>query len=57
MIPKAFIAAWRAQAPWSSDAYVEQDLILSRAIIEIFSDAFLRSVWHFAAERRCRSCI
>jgi predicted nucleotidyltransferase component of viral defense system len=42
MIPKAFIAAWRTQAPWSSDAYVEQDLILSRAIIEIFSDPFLR---------------
>lgn len=42
MISKAFITAWRAKAPWSSDAYVEQDLILSRAIIEIFSDPFLR---------------
>ncbi len=42
MIPKPYIAAWRAHAPWSSDAYVEQDLILSRAAIEIFSDSFLR---------------
>ncbi len=30
-----------SQAPWSSDAYVEQDLILSRAIVEIFSYPFL----------------
>jgi predicted nucleotidyltransferase component of viral defense system len=42
MIPGTSIIAWRAQAPWSSDAYVEQDLVLSRAIIEIFSDPFLR---------------
>jgi predicted nucleotidyltransferase component of viral defense system len=42
MIPKPYIVAWRVRAPWSSDAYVEQDLILSRAIIEIFSDPFLR---------------
>jgi len=42
MIPKPYIVAWRARAPWSSDAYVEQDLILARAVIEIFSDPFLR---------------
>src|SRR5438309_10068960 len=42
MIPKPYIAAWRVQAPWSSDGYVEQDLVLSRAIVEIFSDSFLR---------------
>lgn len=47
MIPKAFMAAWRAQTPWSSDAYVGQDLILSRAIIEIFSDPFLRECLAF----------
>ena len=32
MIPRAQITAWRAIAPWSTDAQVEQDLILSRAI-------------------------
>jgi hypothetical protein len=26
MIPKAFITEWRDQAPWSQDAWVEQDL-------------------------------
>jgi predicted nucleotidyltransferase component of viral defense system len=36
MIPQANITAWRAVAPWIDDAQVEQDLILSRALIEIF---------------------
>ncbi|MGH8681873.1 MAG: nucleotidyl transferase AbiEii/AbiGii toxin family protein [Burkholderiales bacterium] len=38
MIPRAHVTAWRAKAPWSSDAQVEQDLVLSRAIVELFSD-------------------
>ena len=37
MIPQANITAWRAQAPWADDAQVEQDLVLSRAVIELFS--------------------
>ena len=41
MIPRAHITAWRAQAPWSTDAQVEQDLIISRAIVEVFSDPLL----------------
>lgn len=41
MIPQANIIAWRSQAPWPTDAQVEQDLVLSRALIEIFSDSFL----------------
>ena len=48
MIPKPYIAAWRAHAPWSSDAYVEQDLILSRAAIEIFSDSFFSRAPRFS---------
>lgn len=43
MIPRAHITSWRAVAPWSTDAQVEQDLILSRALIEIFSSAPLAS--------------
>ena len=38
MIPRADIAAWRAVAPWSGDPQVEQDLVLSRAIVELFSE-------------------
>ncbi|MCH7533657.1 MAG: nucleotidyl transferase AbiEii/AbiGii toxin family protein [Gemmatimonadetes bacterium] len=36
MIPKAFITEWRSRAPWSQDAWVEQDLVISRALVEIF---------------------
>ena len=41
MIPQADIVAWRRVAPWPDDAMVEQDLVLSRAVVEIFSDAAL----------------
>ena len=37
MIPDAYITEWRAAAPWLDDAQVEQDLVLSRAVIELFS--------------------
>jgi predicted nucleotidyltransferase component of viral defense system len=37
MIPQANITAWRASAPWPDDAQVEQDLVLSRAVVELFS--------------------
>lgn len=37
MIPRAFIQEWRQRAPWSQDAQLEQDLIICRALVEIFS--------------------
>jgi len=36
MIPAAFITEWRKHAPWSQDAWVEQDLVISRALIELY---------------------
>jgi predicted nucleotidyltransferase component of viral defense system len=42
MIPVAQITQWRTTAPWADDMQVEQDLILSRIIVEIFSDPFLK---------------
>lgn len=36
MIPIPYIDAWRPHAPWQDDAMVEQDLVLSRALVEIF---------------------
>ena len=41
MIPKADIVAWRQFAPWVNDAQVEQDLIISRALVSIFQSPFL----------------
>jgi len=37
MIPRANIIAWREYAPWLYDEQIEQDLILSRIIVEIFN--------------------
>lgn len=41
MIPRAFITNWKQTAPWISDAQVEQDLVISRALVDIFSDELL----------------
>lgn len=41
MIEPASIISWRSRAPWRSDAQVEQDLILSRALIDIFKHPVL----------------
>ena len=37
MIPKDFITEWRDRAPWVSDRQVEQDLVISRALVELYS--------------------
>jgi len=37
MIPRANITAWRVHAPWPSNEQVEQDLILSRSLVAMFS--------------------
>ena len=42
MIPQDYITAWNRVVSWSSQRQVEQDLIISRAIVAIFSDPFLR---------------
>jgi len=41
MIPKAYITEWTQFAPWKSNEQVEQDLIICRVLVEIFSDEFL----------------
>ncbi len=47
VIPRANITAWRAQAPWALDEQVEQDLVLSRALSEIFARPALREMLAF----------
>ena len=44
MIPQYSIQEWHEQVPWNTDAMVEQDLIICRALISIFSDEFLTDV-------------
>lgn len=42
MIPRDYISEWRGEAPWIEDLQVEQDLVISRALVEIFSHSLLR---------------
>ena len=43
MIPRPYIAKWQQYAPWKQFAQIEQDLVISRSLIEIFSDEFLKN--------------
>lgn len=37
MIPRALITAWRQNAPWPASEQIEHDLVLSRAICELYN--------------------
>jgi predicted nucleotidyltransferase component of viral defense system len=38
MIPESFITEWRQHAPWQTNDQIEQDLVICRALVDIFSD-------------------
>ena len=42
MIPRPHIAQWQDYAPWKQFSQVEQDLVISRTLVALFSDDFLR---------------
>jgi predicted nucleotidyltransferase component of viral defense system len=41
MIPIAYIREWRNLVPWQETDMIEQDLVICRAIVEIFNDEYL----------------
>jgi predicted nucleotidyltransferase component of viral defense system len=41
MIPYSYVEQWRTMAPWQMLAMVEQDLVLSRALVEIFNQSIV----------------
>jgi predicted nucleotidyltransferase component of viral defense system len=47
MIPSQNIVAWSKFAPWAEPRQIEQDLIIARAIVLLFSDPFLREELRF----------
>jgi predicted nucleotidyltransferase component of viral defense system len=47
MIPRDYITEWRAYVPWVQDIQVEQDLVICRALIAIFSDPLLKDALAF----------
>jgi predicted nucleotidyltransferase component of viral defense system len=42
MIDSEIVNAWRANAPWREPSMVEQDLVLSRALVVLFSQPLVR---------------
>ena len=42
MIPKPYIARWKDSVPWQTSEQVEQGLVISRTLIQIFLDEFLK---------------
>lgn len=42
MLPRRYIEEWKEFAPWPEDAQVEQDLVIEKAMLEMFSDPFLQ---------------
>ncbi len=51
MIPRDYITEWRSRAPWSDDAQIEQDLVICRALVNIFSHPVLRDALAFRGGR------
>ena len=43
MIPKPAIIEWEKEYPWTNKNQIEQDLIICRALVAIYNDAFLSS--------------
>lgn len=37
MIPESYIESWRSHVPWQTLAMVEEDLVISRALINLYS--------------------
>ncbi|MCL5261369.1 MAG: nucleotidyl transferase AbiEii/AbiGii toxin family protein [Gammaproteobacteria bacterium] len=43
MIPESFIEQWRIKAPWQTLAMIEQDLVISRALVELYDQPKIKS--------------
>ena len=41
MIPEDIVTHWQQTAPWQTQDMIEQDLIISRALVALYSDTFL----------------
>lgn len=42
MIPRPEIAQWQKEVPWNTFSQIEQDLVISRTLVHLFSDPFLK---------------
>jgi len=42
MLPRRYIEEWKKFAPWPEDWQIEQDLIIEKVLLQLFSDIYLR---------------
>ena len=49
MIPEVFIENWRKTVPWQMTEQIEQDLIISRALIDLYNDPHVKDALFFVA--------
>ena len=47
MIPREFILGWRQHAQWKNLVQVEQDLIISRALVDLYNEPHVREALVF----------
>ena len=47
MIPEIFIQSWRQNAKWQTPAQVEQDLVISRALCELYNEPHIKETLVF----------
>jgi hypothetical protein len=52
MIPVMNITAWGNVVPWAEQRQIEQDLIISRTIVDLFADPLLREQLRSVVARR-----
>lgn len=43
MLPRRYIEEWKEFALWPEDAQVEQDIVIEKALLQLFSDPFLQN--------------
>lgn len=47
MIPEIFIEQWRNTVKWRSLAQIEQDLVISRVLIDLYNEPFIKDALVF----------
>jgi predicted nucleotidyltransferase component of viral defense system len=47
MIPESFIEQWRNSVKWQTFPQVEQDLIISRALVDLYNEAYIKDALVF----------
>lgn len=47
MIPEFVIEQWRCFVPWKTPAQIEQDLVISRALVDLYNDSHIKDALVF----------